>query len=157
MCSSLNQLPLSGDIGVLISLAWVTHFFPGATVDSPEACGLKAWGSGGSPKQNSGYHHHRVKLCKNNSNYNKYPIHSPLKSCPTSVPKQQTFTEPGKRRTNIAQLERRSLSCVWLFATPWTVALQAPLSMGFPSKNTGVGCHFHLQGIFLTQGSNLGP
>ena len=29
------------------------------------------------------------------------------------------------------------LSCVWLFATPWTVALQAPLSMGFPGKNTG--------------------
>ena len=25
----------------------------------------------------------------------------------------------------------RSLSCVWLFATPWTVALQAPLFMGF--------------------------
>ena len=24
----------------------------------------------------------------------------------------------------------------------------------FPGKNTGVGCHFHLQGIFLTQGSN---
>ena len=32
------------------------------------------------------------------------------------------------------------------------VALQAPLSMGFPSKNTGVGCHFLLHGIFLTQG-----
>ena len=25
----------------------------------------------------------------------------------------------------------------------------------FPHKNTGVGCHFLLQGIFLTQGSNL--
>ena len=25
-------------------------------------------------------------------------------------------------------------------ATPWTVALQAPLSLGSPSKNTGVGC-----------------
>ena len=24
-----------------------------------------------------------------------------------------------------------------------------------PGKNTGVGCHFLLQGIFLTQGSNL--
>ena len=24
-----------------------------------------------------------------------------------------------------------------------------------PSKNTGVGCHVHLQGIFLTQGLNL--
>src|SRR5574337_1107739 len=26
----------------------------------------------------------------------------------------------------------------------------------FPGKNTGVGCHFLLQGNFLTQGSNLG-
>ena len=25
----------------------------------------------------------------------------------------------------------------------------------FPGKNTGVGCHFLLQGIFPTQGSNL--
>ena len=25
-----------------------------------------------------------------------------------------------------------------------------------PNKNTGVGCHFLLQGIFLTQGLNLG-
>ena len=38
--------------------------------------------------------------------------------------------------------------------TPWTVARQAPLSMGFSSKDTGVVCHFLLQGIFLTQGSN---
>ena len=27
--------------------------------------------------------------------------------------------------------EVKSLSCVWLFATPWTVAYQAPPSMGF--------------------------
>ena len=26
----------------------------------------------------------------------------------------------------------------------------------FPSKDTGVGCHFLLQGIFLTQGSDSG-
>ena len=26
----------------------------------------------------------------------------------------------------------------------------------FPDKNIGVGCHFLLQGMFLTQGSNLG-
>ena len=35
---------------------------------------------------------------------------------------------------------------------PWTVAHQASL-WDFPSKNTGVGCHFLLQGIFPTQGS----
>ena len=41
-------------------------------------------------------------------------------------------------------------SCPTL-ASPWTVARQAPLSMGFSSKNTGVDCHFLLQGIFPTQ------
>ena len=48
------------------------------------------------------------------------------------------------------------LSCVQLFANPWTIAYQAPPPMGFPSKNTGVGCHFLLQDIFLTQGLNPG-
>ena len=33
------------------------------------------------------------------------------------------------------------------------VAHQAPLSMGFPGKKTGVGCHFVLQGVFPIQGS----
>ena len=51
----------------------------------------------------------------------------------------------------------QSLSHIWLFATSWTVAHQASLSMGFPGKNTGVCCHFLLPGIFLTQGSNLRP
>ena len=36
----------------------------------------------------------------------------------------------------------KSLSHVWLFVTPWTIAYQAPPSMGFPGKSTGVGCHF---------------
>ena len=37
-------------------------------------------------------------------------------------------------------------SCIRLFATPWTIARQASLSLGFSSKNTRVGCHFLLQG-----------
>ena len=45
-------------------------------------------------------------------------------------------------------------SHVWLFATPWTIARQAPLSQDFSGKNPGVGCHFFLQGIFFTQGWN---
>ena len=40
------------------------------------------------------------------------------------------------------------------FVIPWTVARQSPLSMGCPSKNMGVGCHFLLQGIFPAQRSN---
>ena len=46
-------------------------------------------------------------------------------------------------------------SRVHLFATPWTAARQAPLSMGFPRQEACGGfCHCLLQGIFLTQGRN---
>ena len=53
------------------------------------------------------------------------------------------------------------LSHVWLFATPWTVAHLpcqnvCPCPWNFPGRNTGVNCHFLLQWIFPTQGSNLG-
>ena len=37
---------------------------------------------------------------------------------------------------------------------PWSVAHQAPRTWNSPGKNTGVGCHAFLQGIFPTQGSN---
>ena len=35
-----------------------------------------------------------------------------------------------------------SLSCVQLFATPWTVAHQTPLSMGFPRQEHWSGLPF---------------
>ena len=48
------------------------------------------------------------------------------------------------------------LSHVWLFATPKTVACQAPLSMRFPSQEYWSALPFPSPGeIFLTQGSNL--
>ena len=50
----------------------------------------------------------------------------------------------------------KSLSRVRLFATLWTVAHQAPPSMGFSRQEYWMGCHFLLQGIFQTQGSNPG-
>ena len=70
----------------------------------------------------------------------------------------------GFWRTELPE-EVKPLSLVRLFATLWTVAYQAPPPMGFsrllhpwdfPGKSTGVGCHFLLQGIFPTQGSNPG-
>ena len=67
----------------------------------------------------------------------------------------------GDRSTSHSSMEATQqpvavpwLSCVWLFVTPRTVARQALCPWGFPGKNTGVGCHFLLQGIFLTLGSN---
>ena len=49
-----------------------------------------------------------------------------------------------------------SCSAVSGSVTSWTIVCQAPLSMEFSSKNTRVGSHSLLQGIFLTQGSNPG-
>ena len=43
-----------------------------------------------------------------------------------------------------------------LFLTPWTVARQAPPSMGFSRQEYWSGVPSASPGIFLTQGSNLG-
>ena len=40
------------------------------------------------------------------------------------------------------------------FAASWTVASQAPLYMGFSRQGYWRGCHFLLQGIFVTQELN---
>ena len=56
---------------------------------------------------------------------------------------------------SLVQFVRAShFSHVQLFAIPWTVARQAPLSMGFSRENTGVGCHTLLQRIPPAQGLN---
>ena len=47
-----------------------------------------------------------------------------------------SFSTAWKRKVKV-----KSLSRVRLLATPWTAAYQAPLSMDFPGKSTGVGCH----------------
>ena len=48
----------------------------------------------------------------------------------------------------------RCFSCIWLIETLWTARLLCPWdSLG---QNTGLACYSLLQGIFLTQGSNLG-
>ena len=46
------------------------------------------------------------------------------------------------------------ISRVQLSVTPCTVPAGSSVHVDSPGKNTGVGCHFLLQGIFLTQGSN---
>ena len=60
----------------------------------------------------------------------------------------------GSHLTYPLEVKVKPLSCVQLFATPWPTRLLRPLD--FPGKNTGVGCHFLLQGIFPAQGSNSG-
>ena len=61
-------------------------------------------------------------------------------------------------KSNIRQDEEvvhaQWLCCVQFFVTPWTVAARLLYPWDFTDKNTGVGCRFLLQGIFMTQGSN---
>ena len=57
----------------------------------------------------------------------------------------ESFGQTAPSRKIYLILHAQSLSAVWLM-TPWTVACQAPLSMGFSSNNNGVGCHFLFQG-----------
>ena len=45
------------------------------------------------------------------------------------------------------------LSCVLLFSTPWCLP-GSSVHGDSPEKNTGMGCHALLQGIFPTKGSN---
>ena len=68
---------------------------------------------------------------------------------------------PGYPRHNILGCSKLRcaymISCfnhVRLFKTPWTVVPRLLCQWDSPGKNTGVGCHVLLQGIFLTQGSN---
>ena len=46
----------------------------------------------------------------------------------------------------------KSLSCVWLFETPWPAAHQAPLSVGFSRQECWSGCHCLLRHESLEHG-----
>ena len=79
--------------------------------------------------------------------------------CPSGLVRE----EKGQTEKTVAPLksylESESISrsiVSYSSVTLWTVALHTPLSMGFSGKNTEVGCHFLLQGIFPTQESNPG-
>ena len=61
---------------------------------------------------------------------------------------------PGLVVSPKVKVKVKSLSCVRLFVTPWTVTYQAPPSMGFSRQEYWSGLPFPLQGIFLTQGLN---
>ena len=69
----------------------------------------------------------------------------------------QKYTEAGQSWTKWLELQLlfcntkvkvKSLSHVHFFATPWTVAYQAPPYMGFSRQEYWTGCHVLRQGIF---------
>ena len=59
-----------------------------------------------------------------------------------------------KTQCNQKCVHAELLSRVQLFVTLWIVPTRLLCPWDSPDKNTGVGCHFLLQGIFLTQRSN---
>ena len=77
-----------------------------------------------------------------------------------------TVHRVAKSRTRLEQLSTCTyicvwvcvfscFSCAWIFVILWIVAHQTPLSMGFSQQEHWSAFHAHLQGIFLTQGSNV--
>ena len=74
---------------------------------------------------------------------------------PSSVSWASSDQEPSVWSWHLV-LCAQMLSRVQLSVTPWTVTYQVPLSMEFfrQGNNTGMCCHFLLQGIFLTKGKN---
>ena len=95
--------------------------------------------------------------------------------CNAGPPPTKSATKGGISGKPITKFFTQQLSCNWdslLFfscvylhelsrvhlsdsATPWTAAARLLCPKDFPGKNTGGGCHFLLQGISPTQGSNL--
>ena len=52
------------------------------------------------------------------------------------------YFELCKKKIITLVFEVKSVSCVRLFASPWTVACQAPLSVGFPRQEYWSGLSF---------------
>ena len=52
------------------------------------------------------------------------------------------FNSTGRKKERKERKKVKSLSCVQLFATPWTVAYQASLSMGFSRQGYWSGLLF---------------
>ena len=76
--------------------------------------------------------------------------------CSTSC-KMCSMVGPQKLKTKLPFCAVLSRSVVSNYLQPHGLQPTRLLCLwNFPGKNTGVGCHFLLQAIFPTQGSNLG-
>ena len=102
-----------------------------------------------------------IKLCWTGTHTVQFWLCHPLAvwPWPSHLDSLNCFLCRGRIRTIviavIMDMRAESLSCVQLFATPWTQPARILCPWDPPGKNTGVGCHFLLQRIFPSQGSNL--
>ena len=88
---------------------------------------------------------------------------------PPQVPKSMDAQGPPRPRTLHPQIHQPRIingvpdavvCCVvtrssLTLVAPWTTPARLLCPWDFPGKNTGVGCHFWLQGIFPIQGRNM--
>ena len=65
-------------------------------------------------------------------------------------------SEPPGKPIKMWKFKVKSLSCVWLFGTPWTVAYQAPRSMNFPRQEYWSGLPFPSPGDLPNPGIEPG-
>ena len=73
-----------------------------------------------------------------------------IQMCISNCPLDIHLSSPNGQ---LMQCEYIHPHLVRFLSTPWTEFILCPWN--FPGKNTGVGCHFLLQGIFLSQRLNL--
>ena len=75
---------------------------------------------------------------------------------PTFVLYEHTSKKMTRQGTSLMWSEVKSLSCVWLFATPWIVAYQAPPSLGFSRQEYRSGLPFPSPGDLPNPGIERG-
>ena len=78
---------------------------------------------------------------------NYFPFPAPLPTTSSIVP-----IGIPQRSALPSSYSACTLSCVWLIATPWTIAHQAPLPMGFPRQEYWSGLPFPPPGDLPTPG-----
>ena len=112
-----------------------------------------------------------VKFWRNaNQNHNKVSPHTSQKGYHQNSTNNKCWRGCGKRESyrtvggNVNWCSHygeqyggdvvQSLSCIGMLVFHVQQCTRILFPWNFPGKNTRVGCHFHLQGIFPTQGSN---
>ena len=90
-----------------------------------------------------------LKMEKKTKNKKK-PHHPSMNRICKPLPRWSHWQVSQASQSMILCMCTQLLSCVWLFTTHGLQPTGLLCPWNFPGKNTGVGCHFLLQGIFPT-------
>ena len=91
------------------------------------------------------------------------PKHFGVMASLVLAPSETDWIMTANSLKTVPELHSRAIECLWVgneavstsFGPHGLQPSRLLCPWDFPSKNTGMGHHFLLQGIFLTQGSNL--